>query len=285
LAAAHRLAQPRGTVGMILPRPFLNSSSTTALRNALAAARPPCVLHAPDGRGLFPFANVKVAAVVLAQGVPCVGGEALPLKRLDVVSSNWWKAVSSKSRGKDCSKEAGTPLGDLFEVAAGMTARIAYEIKPFLEDRSDVDWPRLVTAGLLDPFACRWGQATCRYLKRRYEHPVVRLDQRLSQGARKRITASRRPKVLVAGVAGPGNRVEAFVDEHGVYCGAVSTFAILHERNELEALRLVCRFLNSDAVRNAVDLELAAASMGNGMLTIRKDFLRRLTIPDALTLR
>jgi hypothetical protein len=160
-----------------------------------------------------------------------------------------------------------------------MTAQIAYELKEFLEDRSDTNWPRLVTTGLIDPGKCLWGEVTCRYLKKDYAQPVIRLSDKMPIGLKRRLETSRRPKLLVAGVAGPGGRLEAFVDPRGATCGAVSTYTVTHANDSVDALERLCDYLNSDGVASLVFSELNASSMGSGLLTIKKTFLSDLRLP------
>ena len=88
-----------------------------------------------------------------------------------------------------------------------------------------------------------------------------------------------RPKILVAGVAGPGGGIEAFVDERGLTCGAVSTYTITHPADSIPTLENLCDFLNSAEVAALVFTELYASSMGSGLLTIKKAFLANLYLP------
>ena len=278
LSHCHALAGPSGAVGLLLPRPFLNASSAKQLREALQKERPPRLLYSPDVSSLFTFANIHVAAVVLARTHECYGGLGAEPQRLTTSGDNWWTALSGSGSPDD--RAEGVRLGDVFDVAASMTTQIAYDILPFIEDRSDTRWPRLVTTGLIDAYQCLWGTRRCRYLKRDFTHPVVRPDKALPARVTKRLSITSRPKVLVAGVAGPQYRLEAFVDAQGEYCGAVSTYTILHPNDDRRALESLCTYLNSASVAGLVRSVLGAAAMGSGLLTIKKDFLLDLTMPE-----
>jgi hypothetical protein len=161
-----------------------------------------------------------------------------------------------------------------------MTTQAAYELREFIEDRTDTAWQRLITTGLIDPFDCRWGKDKCRYLKSDYLHPVIRPSPSVPRSFAKKLELSKRPKVLVAGIAGPGGRLEAFVDRKGEYCGAVSTYTITHHSDSIDALESLCRYLNSESVTAQVYAKLNASSMGSGLLTIKKDFLSDLILPN-----
>jgi len=277
LSHCHTLANPSGSIGILLPRPFLNATSAKKLRLVLSATRPPHLLFTPNVSSLFTFANVHVVAVVLAKTKACFGGLGSEPEPLTISGENWWSSLSSTVE-TDCTPD-GVCLADAFDVAASMTTQIAYDIQPYIEDRNDTTWPRLVTTGLIDPHQCLWGVEKCRYLKHDYLHPVIRPDKSLPSRVTKRLSTTTRPKLLVAGVAGPGFRLEAFVDAEGRYCGAVSTYTILHQDNDVAALEALCNFLNSDPVAEKVRNVLGGASMGSGLLTIKKEFLQDLVMP------
>ena len=129
------------------------------------------------------------------------------------------------------------------------------------------------STGLIDPGVCLWGRRRCRYLRRDFERPVVPDDATLPDALLRRLQKVRRPKILVGGLS---NRVEAFLDRDGVYCGAVSTYTIVHQRDEPAELERLCRFLNSRAATERLILEMGAHAMGGGRITLTKDFVRRL---------
>ena len=280
LALAESFTHESGSVGMILPRPFLNARAAKTFRQKLQNERSPILLYSPENSSLFAFANVRVAAVVLARGCKCLGGVDGDIHHVVIDSENWWSCITRTGEASLTTSTIGTRLSELFDISASMTTQAAYEVRKYLEDRPDTTWPRLVTTGLIDPFECLWGKSKCRYLKSDYAHPVVRPTDSIPKGVAKRLEQSKRPKVLVAGVAGPGGRIEAFVDSKGIYCGAVSTYTITHHNDSTEELNSLCHFLNSDAVAGKVFSELNASSMGSGLLTIKKDFLSDLIIPS-----
>jgi len=61
----HETTLSRGTAGLILPRAFLNASSSVRLRTDLQATRPPTMIYCPDGLKLFHSANVRIVAISL----------------------------------------------------------------------------------------------------------------------------------------------------------------------------------------------------------------------------
>src|SRR5207302_1119925 len=112
-------------------------------------------------------------------------------------------------------------LGERFEVTASLTVAEAYALRPFVRERPGTGRHRLVTTGLIDPEVCLWGHRRCRYLGVDFNHPAVIAAAGMPRGLRRRLTRSRRPKVLVAGLS---KRVECFLDVDGRCFGTVSTF-------------------------------------------------------------
>ncbi len=287
LAEAHHLTRVDGVVGMLMPRPFLNAKAATGLRQKLLTTRPPAVLFSPEQSSPFMAANVKVVAVVLfnRRGGGCrswLDGEP---RDVEIDTENWWSALAAPGGAQQVAMNTGHRVADVFDVAASMTTENAYDLKPILQDRADTDWPRLVTTGLIDPGKCLWGDVRCRYLKAVYDRPVICPTGSISDDLRRRLATATRPKILVAGVAGPGGGLEAFVDECGLTCGAVSTYTITHPADSIAALRILCDFLNSADVAARVFRDLHASSMGSGLLTIKKAFLSDLLLPGLAAAR
>jgi hypothetical protein len=274
LEKAHYRTRRNGSVGFLMPRIFLNAPAAEELRMELIKARPPVLILAHDDSSLFDSANVFVVSTVFSLSGDCKvyrGTTSLDVKFAD---SNWWAAINGVGSGEECVR-----VKDVFTVTSSMTTQIAYDIQPHLIEDNGCGFPRLVTTGLIDPFVCLWGNATCRYLKRDYLRPVISTEDDLPDRVTKRLALKSTPKILVAGVAGPGNRIEAFLDEEGCYVGAVSTYTITHSASCIRSLRALCNYLNSDEVALKVQTLLSASAMGSGLLTIPKTFLQDLPFP------
>jgi len=296
LALTERLARPDGVTGVVLPRAFLTAPAARGLRRSLLAARPPALIWCPDGGRDFADANVRVAALVLGGRLGCMGGARWPMREVVVEGENWWAPLGGgepgalapgvrHARGGVLAPGANAPgspparLADRFRVMASMTTAMAYDLLPFLTDDRHGDGPRFVTAGLIDPHSCRWGDVPCRYLKRTFAHPRVTPGPGVPPALLRRLQTVRRPKLLVAAAAGPGDRVEAFFDRHGDLTGAVSTLTVLDPDDDAERLRALCDWLNGDEVARRLRDELGAQAMGSGLLTVSKAFLGRLPLP------
>ncbi|QDU63404.1 Type IIS restriction enzyme Eco57I [Planctomycetes bacterium Pan216] len=274
LALAHRLTAADGAIGLVLPRGVLTSRASRALRERLLEERPPVLVHAPQDQSLFRGANVFVVLLALRRnGGPCLGSRDTLHPRLECVvitSVNWWAPLVDAETEAHSSKPR---VGDLFEVFASMTTGMAYDVLPFVRDEPRDGALRLVTTGLIDPGVCHWGERVCRYLKHRFECPVIHEDEGFPATVAARLAKVRRPKVLVAGLS---LRVEAFFDRKGSHAGAVSTFTILDPEDDRGKLAALVAMLNEDEATRRLVSELGAHAMGGGRMTLNKDFLRYL---------
>lgn len=278
LALAHRMARPDGAVALVLPRGVLSGRSMRLLRERLLAERPPALVYAPQNQSLFAGADVFVVLLVLRAGGQCLGSrdrniENPKLEPVRITSDNWWTPLVADTQAI---RNNQRKVGDVFEVFASMTTGMAYDIQPFLLDRPRKGALKFVTTGLIDPGRCKWGRQSCRYLKRDFAHPFVHETSGMPAYLAARIQKVRRPKVLVAGLSA---RVEAFLDARGSYCGAVSTFTLLHPADDRVELDRLCETLNGGEATQCLYHELGAHSMSGGRITLNKEFLRRLPYP------
>lgn len=272
-ALSHRICNPDGTVGLVLPRGVLTGRSIREFRERLLLERPPSLIYAPDNQYLFPGADIFVVLLALRKGTHCLGSRDASQPRFDpihVKSANWWAPLIDDI---DEARTPGPRVGDLFEVSASMTTGMAYDLRPFIGDEPRKHALRFVTTGLIDPDECHWGRRVCRYLKVKYLQPIIHEEPTMPAMVATRIAKMRRPKILVAGLS---IRVEAFLDVDGQYCGAVSTFTIFHPEDDIRVLKRLCKYLNSPPATRALHRELGAHAMGGGRITLSKDFLRYL---------
>lgn len=295
LALADAITARSGTIGLVLPRTFLQAQAAEPLRAALLAHRPLREVWIPPHNGLFSAANVLVIAAVFQADAPHVTvhdnwNDPVP-RHVPLATTDWWRELT-RGAGDDRTSHGPAPLaltGNLhgpstadrtsavtaaeFQLFASMTAEIAYAIQPALRDDPSAHERRFITSGLIDPGVCLWGQKRCRYLKRDYLYPTISVAADLPGVANRRLAKVQRPKLLVAGVAGPGVRLELYLDERGGDVGAVSTYTIVHRDDDLAALRWLAEGLSSPLVAGKLMAELGASSMGSGLVTITKRFL------------
>lgn len=296
LALADHLTSADGAIGFVLPRAVLNTGAVKNLRKRLLQSRPPVMIHASSDPFLFRDANIFVTSLVLKgnrkASVPAGSclvsqdqsrpGESPRFQSVMIESDNWWSPLLGERN--DLIRTSDQSLEDQFELWGSMTTGMAYDLQPFIKESSET--PRrsknkpallkLVTTGLIDPGCCRWGEKECRYLKQRFDRPVIDEREDLLPSLRTRLKRVRRPKILVAGLS---TRVEAFLDREGCCAGAVSTYTIVHPQDDLAALERLCDYLNGEMVSSRLQHELGATALGGGRITITKEFLRRIPLP------
>jgi hypothetical protein len=120
-------------------------------------------------------------------------------------------------------------LGDLAECTADFRDQY-YGLAGAVEDGAEGPGRvRLVTSGLVEPARCDWGVRSTRFLKQRWESPVVvldRLDGRLAAWAPARLV----PKVLVGT---QGRVVEAVADPEGRWLPSVPVISVVPREDRL----------------------------------------------------
>jgi hypothetical protein len=279
---AHELAAKKGTVAFVLPKTFLNADAASRLRERLLRERPPTMIHVPRRAVYFPGASAYTCLLVLGGEPPCsISEDAVPEKaawrRGEITHPNWWRSVQT-ALGRLESLPPGEfgPLRERFEAVASLTAAEAYAIKRYLRDDANIQGPKFVTTGLIDPSDCKWGREPCRYLGTIYKHPRIVPNAELPRSLLIRLEKAARPKLLVAGLC---NRFEAFLDPKGEYFGAVSTFTIYHLADDTQSLESLLAWLNSPEAAQILHAELGAASVGGGYMTLKKKTLQELPVP------
>ena len=245
----------RGVVALLLPVSFLAArDAAPARRRALEAAELVDVWR-PAAR--FAGALVDVCAVVLRRaGKGRAGGGSWAPLVADV------PAVAPLT---------GDALGVRFAVAADFRAQY-YAVAPHVVDgpgdADDADFPRLVTAGLVDPASCAWGRRPARHGRRRWVAPRVSLVGLATDGhgpwARRRLV----PKVVVASQT---RVVEAAVDEAGTWLPSVPLVSVSGPADRLwhAAAALLSPVTTAGVLRRGAGAALAADHLKLGAPQVR----------------
>jgi hypothetical protein len=287
---SHSIANRHGRIGLVQPKTFLNTPATARFRERIRRERPPSLIYVPRTATFFPGASAYVCLLVLDGSPECRVSDDETLdgavwRRGTIDHANWWQSVQTILGNVEPIDPAGfVPLGDRFDVQASMTAGEAYAIREFLRDDRTGSGAKLVTTGLIDPFACKWGREPCRYLGQNLGWPRVAASPNqlanLAANLKRRLRDATRPKLLVAGLC---DRIEAFLDRERECLGAVSTFSIFDPRDSLDSLAALADWLNSPRAASFLRADLGAASVGGGYMTIKKKSLQSLPIPAAIS--
>lgn len=226
-----------GRVGLVLPDSFLVARDAGPTRRAAASAAALEWLWLA-GEAVFD-AGVRVCAPVFAVGRPqgAIARRAgagfavrscLPAPDVSLADAPTWAGLIADLLGVPPVSvvEHGT-LGDLCRTTADFRDQY-YGLIPYVfDDDGAADerrYPRLVTAGLIDPARSLWGLVTTRFAKRTFTRPRVdvealRAATRLGPWSRARQV----PKVLLA----TQTRVlEAVVDGSGDWLPSTPTITL-----------------------------------------------------------
>lgn len=278
-----QLVNSKGKLGLVQPRPVLNSPASAALRVKLRDGFRPNLIYAPDKSKFFSGALVFTCLLVIGSDSICrVSRNADPAlaewTEGLITNANWWFSLEEIITGLVLTYSGlETPIDVAFEVYGSMTTGEAYEVQPFVLDEEHSSALKLVTTGLIDPNECFWGIRECRYLGSDYQFPRVPQDPKMSKALQRRLTNAHRPKILVAGLS---RKIECFVDTQGEFIGAKSTFTILHPLDDIAMLEHLCTFLSSETARRFFISELGANAVGGGDIVMKKKFLQTLRFPQ-----
>lgn len=226
------LARPAGgVVALVEPISFLTARDAAGARGALVAQAALTDLWVVGDR-VFDAA-VEVCVPVVVRGsrsertVLHRGRDratAATVTSPGPASSSWAHLLADLHGLPEREVQADGVLGDLAVATADFRDQF-YGLAPHTVDRAEADdasHPRLVTSGLIDPAALRWGERPTRFNKVRYQHPrveVAALPAALQAWAALRQV----PKVLLA----TQTRVlEAVVDEAGALLPSVPVITI-----------------------------------------------------------
>jgi hypothetical protein len=225
-----------GRVALVLPQSLLASRDTASIRAALLE-RAALVGLWWAGQPVFDAA-VTVCVLVLQRGVPqgdirrWRGPDLAPAPSApatDVAGPTWSPLVADLAGipPVEVDTDAGR-LGDLASATAGFRHQF-YGLVDHVTDGAV--GPPLVTAGLIDAGACRWGALPVRFAKRTFIAPRVdlvaltRADPKLAAWVEARL----RPKVLVATQT---RVIEAVADPDGAWVPSTPVIAVHPERAE-----------------------------------------------------
>jgi len=211
LALSIQLARPDGgRVGLVLPQSILSARDAAEVRERVAE-KSDLVWSwwEPDQRHFD--ASVNVCALVFERpangpGAPwtSVVTERLGIPRVDLESSDG-------------------SIGDVAHLNANFRDEYYALVPAVIDDEAaddhhdNVNFPPLVTSGLIDPGVCHWGSRQVRFAKRDFQRPRVdlaRLEGRFVEWADRKLV----PKVLVANQT---RVIEAVADPRGAWIPGV----------------------------------------------------------------
>jgi methylase of polypeptide subunit release factors len=238
ILAAIALAKANGVIALIQPLSFLATDDASSVRTLLANSSAVDYLWVCTEK-VFD-ADVYVCGVVARIGphgpvdTRVVTGRDLksnPERGTIVLKSGTWSSALTLAKGfPRIDLAIGGALEDLCTVSSDFRDQY-YGLVGCVADQEEfsVDRPRLATVGLIDPGEFLWGQATTRFAKNTYEHPVV-ITEKLAPEIMSWVKARQVPKVLVATQT---RVIEAWVDTDGHTLPSVPLVTVIPAQQDL----------------------------------------------------
>lgn len=298
LLTAANLVADGGRVALVQPESFLAARDAAPVRDALVARSDLVGLWLADG-SLF-VAEVEVCAPIFE--VPGVGGDLRrgevrrtvgggfsPLAAATVAPDGLggapsWSPLAAAARGVPEIGGWSTAglLGERWQATAGFRDQY-YGLVDHVVEAADADTDRrtapLLTTGLVEPLAHRWGRHPARFAKRRWTAPVVDLDSLgAANAALARWVADRLvAKVLVATQT---LVVEAVVDDAGALVPSVPLVAVTAtDRHDALAPWLAAAALSAPPVTAWALIHYGGAGLTGGVVKLAARQLLAVPLP------
>jgi hypothetical protein len=225
-----------GRVALVQPQSLLAARDAAGVRRHLAASCSLEHLWASD-TPVFD-AHVLTCAPVLRKGagqgaVTRSHGPAFEVvePRPEPVLTGPWSFLLAAGLGiPEVRLDGSGTVGDIASCTADFRDQY-YGLAPYVREHADCpSGAPLVTTGLVEPAECRWGRASTRFLKRRWDAPVVDVPEASDDGIARWARARLVPKVLVGT---QGRVLEAVADERGEWLPSVPTITVVPSSDRL----------------------------------------------------
>lgn len=167
------------------------------------------------------------------------------------------------------------PLKVIADVNGAATVKEAYLVKEFLKDNSnpDFEYRKFINTGGLDPYKSFFGIDDMRYLKGKYLHPIVSVED-LEKMSEKRLKESSSEKIIIGGMT---KILECFYDKGEYLAGKSTTIVYGYEH-----LKYITALLNSKLMTFYYSTFYNSMSLAGGFFRIGAPQIKELpiAIPD-----
>ncbi len=281
LLLGHKVARrDMGIVCLIQPMSVLSARDATPARSKLLDD---CQLQAlwTCEEAVFD-ASVRVCAPLLRRGSDSdrvslyAGRDFRPVGEAAITGSSWSGLLASSQGIPDRKTRSQGTVADIASATADFRDQY-YGLRGCVMDRreaSDIEFPRLVTSGLIDPATVLWGKRRTKFDKATFEFPrvdVARLEPRL----REWVTEGLRPKLMLA----TQTRVlEVVVDEFGIYLASVPVISV--SVNDFDDLWRLGALLTSPPVTLIAARRHLGAALNTEALKLSASDVLKLPLPE-----
>ena len=150
-------------------------------------------------------------------------------------SNDTWGIFSRIDNSQIVEKVQKNPaLAQMADVLGAATVSEAYNIKPLIDEADNHDNfdIRMVNSGTIDRFTFLWGQKSFRYIKLKFEKPIIPVANE-TKLPRQRFKQAITPKIIIAGMT---KRLECALDSDGKILAGKSTTIIISKQYKLKYL-------------------------------------------------
>lgn len=150
-------------------------------------------------------------------------------------------------------------LSDLSVAEEAFTVSEAYLLSNIIVEKSRVTQEHFnfINTGTIDPYSSLWGLKQTTYLKKKYDKPVILMDE-MRQRFPKRFIQSKDMKIIISGI----RHFESFLDEKGLWVAGKSTVVL---RDFKTSPKYLLGILNSKLITFYLKESYGSLSMDGGI--------------------
>ena len=152
----------------------------------------------------------------------------------------------------------------------------AYTLRDLLDEASDVvsgDYLKVINTGTIGKYVSRWGTKPMKYLKHKFERPIVSKQMIKESFGQTFLDRMCSPKIIIKGL----NLMDACVDIAGNTMSTVATLMI--RTHSLSLLNVVSMILNSQLITDYLKSKYITSSYCGG-LEFTLDMINDIPVPD-----
>ena len=168
-------------------------------------------------------------------------------------------------------------LGRFCQIGAAATVGEAYAFKEYIREYSSAvsnnPFKKLINTGTIDRYESLWSKEPTRYIKSKYNAPIV-FDSDLGRFSQRRFTQAQANKIIIGGMT----KILECVYDEGEYIAGKSTVIVL-ESGSMN-LKYVLALLNSKLVSFWYRIYFRSLALAGGYLRIGNNEIKAIPIPD-----
>ena len=286
-----QLQKENGIISYIVPNKLIGATYTKALRTMLLDYS---VLEIRDYSKVEVFKESDVYPVVFVIRKTDRHSDVSMVVMNDIekssISNNvpaelfhrdifWDKFFVPENQLRVIFKCASFPtLSHFCHIGAAATVSEAYALKEYIHEcSSDVSnnpFKKLINTGTIDRYESLWSKEYTRYIKSKYNAPIV-FDSDLRRFSQRRFEQAQANKIIIGGMT----KILECVYDEGEYIAGKSTIVVL-ESGSMN-LKYVLALLNSKLVSFWYKVYFRSLALAGGYLRIGNNEIKAIPIPDA----